>query len=392
MELTLFVDHQCNLRCTYCYNGEKFTKKMSRETMREAVSLAMKSARDGLDVAFFGGEPLLHPDFVEEAVAHVEAEVARLAPGMPLSFVMNTNGTLLGDEAVRVMRAPRRFTVNVSVDGPAEVHDKVRLTKGGKGSFEVVAKGLERLRAAGIPYQILSVVRPEGALRLGRTMETVFALAPRKAQLSIDYSAPWDEAAVADLRAGLAQAGEVWMKLFRAGTALPWNPVHGKILAHLHGGMPCASRCVLGNGEMTVTPSGNIYPCGQMVGEDDDPSLVIGHIDSGIDPEAVKRLMAAKERIDETCGDCGLRDRCQSHCGCRHVALSGELGKVTAVLCETEAAFIDEADRIAEIMVAEKCPAFLGYYYGQEWAPTPGAKIITLRRPSPGAHDRPPPP
>lgn len=33
MELTLFVEHQCNLRCTYCYTGDKFTRRMSSETI-----------------------------------------------------------------------------------------------------------------------------------------------------------------------------------------------------------------------------------------------------------------------------------------------------------------------------------------------------------------------
>ena len=69
MELTLFVDHQCNLRCTYCYNGDKFSRRMSIEVVRDAIRLALGSARDGLDVSFFGGEPLLHPAFLAEADA-----------------------------------------------------------------------------------------------------------------------------------------------------------------------------------------------------------------------------------------------------------------------------------------------------------------------------------
>ena len=393
MELTLFVDHQCNLRCTYCYNGDKFSRRMSIEVVRDAIRLALGSARDGLEVSFFGGEPLLHPAFLAEAVELCEAEVRRVAPALPLTFVMNTNGTLLDDEAIALMSpaAGRRFVVNLSVDGPPEVHDRVRLTAGGKGTFATVAEGARRLAAEGIPFQVLSVVTPAGARELGRTVETVLGLAPRKAQLSVDYRAAWDEAAIDDLRVGLEGAGDAWMRLFRAGKALPLNPMHGKILAHLHGGMPCASRCVLGNGEMTVTPKGRIYPCAQMVGEDrdEDPSLVIGHVSSGIDPAQVGRLMAAKERIDETCGDCQLRDRCQSHCGCRHVALTGELGMVTAALCETEAAFIDEADRVAETLFAEKCPSFMAFYYQRSWAPTAGSRLITLRRGAPDANQAP---
>lgn len=382
MELTLFVDHQCNLRCTYCYNGDKFSRRMSADVMRQAVRLGLDSARDILEVSFFGGEPLLHTGFIDETVETVEREVRQRASGLRVAFVMNTNATLIDDAALRLMRPPRSFIVNVSIDGPPEVHDRVRLTTGGKGTFDAVVGGVGRLKEAGIPFQILAVVTPESARMLGRTVETLLGLGPRKAQLSVDYRARWTEEGIAELAAGLRDAGDAWMSVFRAGTAIPLNPMHGKILAYLHGGMPCPSRCLLGNGELTVTPQGRLYPCAQMVGEDSDTTLVIGDVAGGVDPSLVARLMAAKDRIDETCGGCALRDRCQSHCGCRHVALSGELGKVTAALCETESAFIVEADRIAEVLFAEKCPAFMSYYYERSWAPTAGSRLVTLRRPT----------
>ena len=40
MELTLVLDHHCNLRCTYCYAGDKFSRRMSEATMRRAIDLA----------------------------------------------------------------------------------------------------------------------------------------------------------------------------------------------------------------------------------------------------------------------------------------------------------------------------------------------------------------
>jgi uncharacterized protein len=383
MELTLFVDHQCNLRCTYCYNGEKFSRRMSREVLEKAARLALGKARGELHVSFFGGEPLLHPDFVEEAIELFEREAPRLSPGLALRYIMNTNGTLLDERAIRLLRS-RPFVVNISLDGAPEVHDKVRLTAGGRGTYAVVEGGIRRLRDEGVRYQLLSVVGPWGARELGRTVETALALEPEKLQLSIDYRAAWTEESLGWLRDGLHDAGDAWMASFRAGRAVPLNPLHAKILAHLHGGMPCASRCLLANGELTVAPSGNLYPCGQMVGEDDDPKLVIGHVDGGVTPSRVDALQAARDRIDETFGDCELVDRCQSQCGCRHVALTGELGRITAALCETEAAFVEEADRVAEALYAEQCRAFLAYYYERSWAPTAGAKLVTLRRAAPG--------
>jgi radical SAM protein with 4Fe4S-binding SPASM domain len=220
-------------------------------------------------------------------------------------------------------------------------------------------------------------------------VETLLAMQPVKAQLSIDYGAAWTEEALGDLRAGLRDAGEAWMASFRAGRAIPLNPMHGKILAHLHGGMPSPSRCQFATRELAVAPSGRIYPCGQMIGEDKDPALVIGHVAEGLDPSRVAKLQQAKDRADDTCASCELRDRCQSQCGCRHVALSGELGVITAALCETEAAFIEEADRVAEILHAERCRAFLAYYYERTWGMTPGSKLVQLRRARPASDPQP---
>jgi len=112
--------------------------------------------------------------------------------------------------------------------------------------------------------------------------------------------------------------------------------------------------------------------------------MVIGHVDTGLDRDALERLQTAKERSSSSCDPCALRHRCQSRCGCRHLALSGELGVITETLCETEAAFIDEADRVAELLFAEQCPTFVDFYYRRKWVATQGSVLVNLRR---GPHE-----
>jgi uncharacterized protein len=142
MELTLFVDHQCNLRCDYCYNGEKFTRPMDMATATRAIDFALERAPDELRVSFFGGEPLLRKDLVRAIVQYAE----RTATGrLPLSFVMNTNATLIDEEALDLLSAPRRFSVFASVDGGPDVHDAHRVDAAGRGSFDAARAGLLRL-------------------------------------------------------------------------------------------------------------------------------------------------------------------------------------------------------------------------------------------------------
>jgi uncharacterized protein len=86
--------------------------------------------------------------------------------------------------------------------------------------------------------------------------------------------------------------------------------------------------------------------------------------------------------VEETCAPCALRERCQSHCGCRHVALTGELGRINQALCEIEESFILAADEVARLLVAEGCPAFLDTYYRKRYLPAAGSTLTRLRRPS----------
>jgi uncharacterized protein len=170
------------------------------------------------------------------------------------------------------------------------------------------------------------------------------------------------------------------MSLFRAGTAIAIDPLHTKILTHIRGGIPCPSRCQLAGSELAVSPSGRLYPCAQMIEEDTRDDLVVGDVFRGLDAEKLAMMQTAKDKVETTCSPCEVRDRCQSHCGCRHVALSGRLGEITAVLCETERAFIGEADRVAETLFAEKCKTFVDFYYAKEWGPARGSKLVPLRR------------
>jgi uncharacterized protein len=382
VELTLFVDHACNLRCGYCYNGRKFGRRMPAEFMRRSVDLALASRPAQLDVSFFGGEPLLHPGFIEETLAHVETAVHALPEPRPrVRYVMNTNGTLVDDRVLALLAPPRDFTVYVSLDGPAAVHDAHRVDENGQGSFAGIVANLERLRQAVVAFRLVAVVRPDTAPRLGEVVRTLLDLQPAQATLTPDFRAPWTEESIAGLRTGLHDAGEVWMEAFRGGRALPLEPLRGKILTHLKEGIPCPERCTLAGRAFAVAPTGRLYPCAQMIGEDRDDELVIGTLDSGFDSKRLAELQQAKDRVEETCAPCALRDRCQSHCGCRHVALTGELGRINQALCEIEESFILAADEVARVLTAERCPAFIDTYYRKQYRPAAGSVLTRLRRP-----------
>jgi len=65
--LVLMLTHACNLRCSYCYTGEKPPRSMEAHVGTRAIDRALASMEEGgtLELSLFGGEPVLEAGMVE---------------------------------------------------------------------------------------------------------------------------------------------------------------------------------------------------------------------------------------------------------------------------------------------------------------------------------------
>jgi uncharacterized protein len=151
-EFVLKIHQRCNLACDYCYMYEhadqswrERPRTMSDEVLDATLGRIADHARQfGLPrvrIVLHGGEPLLYGR--DRLAALVEK--ARAVVPCPVDVSMQTNGVLLDDLTLAVVRSAR-ITVGVSVDGTPAEHDKHRRTPGGKGSFTAVAKALTLLQ------------------------------------------------------------------------------------------------------------------------------------------------------------------------------------------------------------------------------------------------------
>ena len=132
--VTLKPTLRCNLRCQFCRfvaNGDVFGKRdwLELEDWRRVVD---EVAPYGPYVCLTGGEPLMYPHLAE-LVAHIKRH--------GLTCVLTTNGTMLEQRAEALMQAPPDAVI-LSLDGPREVHDAVRMVP---GTYERALKGARRL-------------------------------------------------------------------------------------------------------------------------------------------------------------------------------------------------------------------------------------------------------
>jgi uncharacterized protein len=153
----------CNLDCDYCFYlsketlaGGPGTGRMSDEVLERFIAQYIAGV-SGPEVVFSwqGGEPtLLGLDFFRKVVA-LEQQYAR--PGQTIQNDLQTNGTLLNEDWCAFLKE-NRFLVGLSIDGPKDIHDKFRVTKGRRPTFDRVMQSVRLLRQAGVPFNTLTCV------------------------------------------------------------------------------------------------------------------------------------------------------------------------------------------------------------------------------------------
>ncbi len=171
--LSIEVSTRCNSACGHCFAraGRDEAHDMARAT-------ALAIAGEGKDLGYrnfhiTGGEPLMWQhlyDLIESIIAL----------GYESVFI-NTNGTLLNAEAARRLAGfGGRVTLSISLQGPEELHDRVR-----GGSFRAALTGLEQALAAGIGVCVFTSAGKSLLPELPRFAEFLFDTYPAIKELAL---------------------------------------------------------------------------------------------------------------------------------------------------------------------------------------------------------------
>ena len=362
MNLTLSLNHRCNLRCTYCYAGEKFNRRMPLEVAEKALELAFSYPSNVVRVLLFGGEPLLELELLEAVSAATRAKAK--ATGKLARLGLTTNGTQLKDRALDLLDE-YDFNVTVSLDGDREAHNSARVMPNGKGSFDAVVKGIRRAQERLGSVRTISVVHPGNLARLPESFDLVASLGITRMAFNLNYDAKWEEEQLEDLERGYEAMADRVIEHYRRGVDFTVQPFHAKIVSRLKGGFAPGDKCDFGCKELAVAPSGRIYPCDRLIGEDGaaQDEVVIGDVDTGVQVARVSAMKDPKDQPKADCEGCAIVDRCMWWCGCVNKALTGRVDEVSGLLCAVEQMIVRASDRIATTLFAEGNRPFFARYY-----------------------------
>lgn len=331
VQFAICPTYACNLRCVYCFEGDLTTKPMQIMTA-EQVDQAFRAIAaikeefhpsGNAHIILFGGEPLLRPTYA--CVSKILDKVAQ--HGYEAEVV--TNG-VQADEFVDLFKAHRGVInqIQITLDGTREVHDKRRIHRGGTGTFDEIAANIERLLEDQLPVTVRINVDKENIDSLPALMELVeergWNLYPNFSCYMFPVTAHGDVE-----KATTLEEDKLLYELQRMfqgeGGTLPSFALYGfKVLGHVASvlapdsisfKMPPLFTYCEANGlrYFAFGPDGNIYPCGQAIGQ---PDMAIGRFSPDLELQGQKCKDWATRSVMSIpqCRECPIATLCGGGC------------------------------------------------------------------------------
>ena len=336
--LCIHICHDCNMRCRYCFADEgayhSKRERMDLETAKKAVDflIANSGNRKVLEMDFFGGEPLMNLDVLKETVYYAKEQGAKV--GKKFLFTTTTNALLLNDETIEFFNAEMENVV-LSLDGRKEVHDAIRKSVNGKGTFDVIIEKIKRfvsLRGEKSYY----VRGTFTAKNLDFAKDVLFIAEQGVDSISMEpVVTDIPDLQIKDEHIGAIEKEyenlcEEYLKCHKQGKG--FNFFHFNI--DLEGG-PCLSKrvsaCGAGNEYFSVTPNGDLYPCHQFAG---DENFKMGNVTDGILRTDIREKFKNSCLFTrKKCGDCFAKFICSGGCNANNYHFNGDIDEPYETTC-----------------------------------------------------------
>lgn len=310
------LTERCNLRCRHCYQGRRRTHEMTASEVKDEIDGVTEmfeawekehGIRVSPSVHFTGGEPFLYVG-LWDVIAYSKEKGFKVA--------LMTNGTTLTREDAKRASLLGISDIQVSLEGPLDLHDAIR----GTGSFTAAAKGVERLVGAGnqvsanVTLSRLNVNQIEETVEVARGMGFYGIGFSRMVPCGRGKSLLDSILTPQELKTAYLKVNSLNGPTFEvvsgdplAGTLLDAVPPSGCNLT--------LSGCSAGFSGVTITSEGSVMPCRRI-------GLVAGNLGrrSLRSIWASSRLLWKLRRRESYRGKCGRCSFWPSCRGCRAVA------------------------------------------------------------------------
>lgn len=360
LRVSVILGMACNFACVYCYEGSlKGAAAMSDATAEQLIAYLLARftpEKKRLILDFYGGEPLLYVSRIKSLAQQLKPAIEAL--GGRFEFTLVTNGSLLTADLAKELVELGLVSVKVTIDGPADNHDRFRPFKNGQGSWAAIVANLMACRGlcaitlsgnytlenhAVFPVLLDTLAEAGfatsdfGSVQFFPVMQVNDRFAnPEFSGGCCSNDEPWVHAASLMLREAIMQRGYLFPKLQPA---------------------PCMVDI---DDAFTVDHDGAIYKCVTLIGH---PEFACGDIWQGMAQGWQEKYCLGHWQGEEQCRECAYLPLCFG--GCRAMAFQRE-GSMARVDCQK-----DFLDATLEKMLMQD----LKYRYANQVESTPDPAV-----------------
>lgn len=329
--ITFQVTDDCCCACTYCYQGHKGHRMMTKDVARRGVDLLfdMYDKNEGtfinhktkaIILDFIGGEPLMNIDIIDYVCTYfVEKCVEKNHPWLyTWRASIISNGALYFDPKVQAFLKKFRGFVSfgITLDGPKEIHDACRVYHDGRGNFDDAYAAMKHFNSH--YYKELGTkvtIAPENLHNLNKIVQFFVNEGMEEINANTVFEAEWTEEQAQEFYQELKKMAdyllslddEVYVSLFRDELFKPLPEENN--LNYCGGNMAM----------LAFDPDGVAYPCLRFMESslgNDVPPIVVGSVDGIFDTEEHKHTadclscITRRSQSTDECWNCPIGSGC----------------------------------------------------------------------------------
>jgi len=314
--IQMHITERCNLSCRHCYQTGTYVDEMSLPEIKDAVSEIADTVGDwkeayGMQFSpsfnVTGGEPFLRSDLFE---------ILSYINDQGFDIYVLTNGIFADEKRSKSLSALGVKGVQVSIEGPEQIHDAIR----GKGSFSGSRRGIRNLLDAGLAVTLNVTLSSLNAGYIDDIIELSHAWNVQRLGFSRLVPSGRGESLLKEMLSS-ENVKNLYTKILAMDTE-PLEIVTGDPVASQvngsnsddQGSIPTGG-CAAGVSGLTILPDGTMLPCRRL-------HIPIGNIrqDSFREVWATSGVLKALRSRSRYRGKCGVCVRWAQCRGCRAIA------------------------------------------------------------------------
>lgn len=340
--MCLNVAHDCNLRCEYCFASKgdfgQGRMLMPFEVGKKAIDFLIENSGDrhNLEVDFFGGEPLMNFDVVKHIVDYARSIEKKFNKNF--RFTITTNGLLLTDDKIEYINREMSNVV-LSLDGRKEINDLLRITPNSKGSYDTIVPKYQKLveSRGDKDYYVRGTFTKNN---LDFTKDVLHMADLGFEQLSIEPVVSDEKLEFSIKESDLPRVFEEYENLAKVIIDKRKNKEFFNFfhfMIDLNQG-PCAIKrlrgCGCGNEYIAITPTGDIFPCHQFVGNDE---WKMGNLfDNNFNTKIKDTFSKTTVYTKSNCKNCWAKFYCSGGCNANNLQYENNIFTPHSISCELE--------------------------------------------------------